>query len=61
VPASTHAAHPADRLIPLAQLEDDYLRGVVATHTSDRRRLAQALGISERALYRKLVRLRRGD
>jgi len=46
-----------EALIPLATLEDDYLRRAAATFSGDRRALARALGISERALYRKLARL----
>lgn len=45
------------RLIPLADLEERYLRRAVATHQGDRKSLATLLGISERALYRKLAKL----
>ncbi|MGE0624350.1 MAG: sigma-54 interaction domain-containing protein [Pseudomonadales bacterium] len=48
---------PGDALIPLAAVEENYLRRAVATFPGDRRALARALGISERALYRKLARL----
>ncbi|HJW02309.1 MAG TPA: sigma 54-interacting transcriptional regulator, partial [Azospira sp.] len=40
--------------LPLAQLERRYLAWLTATQGSDVRRLAPALGISERTLYRKL-------
>ena len=50
-------ADPAE-LIPLADVEDAYLRRALATHRGDRRSLADALGISERALYRRLARLK---
>jgi DNA-binding NtrC family response regulator len=43
--------------LTLAEAEDRYLREALRHHTGDRRSLAAALGISERALYRKLARL----
>ena len=49
------------RLIPLADLEAGYLRRAAATHRGDRKSLATALGISERALYRKLAKLDEPD
>jgi transcriptional regulator with PAS, ATPase and Fis domain len=49
---------PGERLMSLAEVERDYLRRALATHRGDRRSLARALGISERALYRKLAELR---
>jgi transcriptional regulator with PAS, ATPase and Fis domain len=45
----------------LADVEADYLRQALRRHSGDRRSLADKLGISERALYRKLSRLRRAD
>ncbi len=45
-------------LLPLAQLEAEYLRWA-ADRAQDRASLAQALGISERTLYRKLDDARR--
>ena len=51
-------AEPSDRLIPLAEVEENYLRRALALHEGDRRSLARALGISERALYRKLAGLK---
>jgi transcriptional regulator with PAS, ATPase and Fis domain len=57
--ASVVGTPEGDSLIPLAELEENYLRRALATHHGDRRSLAEALGISERALYRKLARLSR--
>ena len=49
---------PADaELIPLVDVEENYLRRALAVHAGDRKSLAAALGISERALYRKLAKL----
>ena len=45
-------------LLPLAEVEERYLRDAIRRHSGDRRSLANALGLSERALYRKLSRLR---
>jgi transcriptional regulator with PAS, ATPase and Fis domain len=45
------------RLIPLVEVEENYLRRALAMHRGDRRSLAAALGISERVLYRKLAKL----
>lgn len=47
----------AGELIPLVDLEENYLRQALATHPGDRKSLAHALGISERALYRKIAKL----
>ena len=41
----------------LAEAEQAFLRDAVARHAGSRRELAQALGLSERALYRKLAAL----
>jgi transcriptional regulator with PAS, ATPase and Fis domain len=46
-----------EEVVPLAEAERRYLRRAVASHQGDRRSLAQRLGISERALYRKLKAL----
>jgi DNA-binding NtrC family response regulator len=54
-------AQTVEAIRPLAELEADYLRRAVALHDGDRRSLAAKLGISERALYRKLSRLKRTD
>ena len=51
--APRRAAGPAT----LAEAEQAFLRDAVARHTGSRRELAQALGLSERALYRKLAAL----
>ena len=51
----------AEAIRPLAEIEADYLRRAVALHDGDRRSLAAKLGVSERALYRKLSRLKRAD
>ena len=42
----------------LEEVERDYLRGALARHKGDRRTLAETLGISERALYRKIAALK---
>ncbi len=55
-PSSERAVSP--ELIPLANVERDYLRRAIATHQGDRKSLARALDISERALYRKIAELR---
>ncbi len=41
-------------LVPLAEMEERYLRWARQIHLGDRRSLAHSLGISERTLYRKL-------
>jgi len=45
-------------VVTLEEAERRYIRRVLATHHGDRRELADRLGISERALYRKLADLR---
>ena len=45
-------------IIPLADLEEQYLRWARGNYGGDRRSLAQRLGVSERTLYRKLDALR---
>lgn len=45
-------------IIPLAELEERYLRWASQSHPGDRRSLAQRLGVSERTLYRKLDAIR---
>jgi len=42
-------------IVTLAQAESDYLRSTLSIHKGSRRELAAKLGISERALYRKLA------
>ncbi|AGA34529.1 sigma54 specific transcriptional regulator, Fis family - like protein [Thioalkalivibrio nitratireducens DSM 14787] len=54
------AVPPADTVIPLDELERQYLARVVAQHPGDRQELARQLGVSERTLYRKLQRLEAG-
>jgi len=43
---------------PLADIEQDYLLHALATYDGDRKSLAARLGLSERALYRKLAALK---
>jgi DNA-binding NtrC family response regulator len=45
----------ADAILPLAQIEQRYLRWALGQLGGDRRALAAKLGISERTLYRKLT------
>ncbi|MFA7495924.1 MAG: sigma-54 interaction domain-containing protein [Acidithiobacillus sp.] len=47
-----------DDIVPLAELEEHYLRWARSSYSGDRRSLAQRLGVSERTLYRKLDALR---
>ncbi|MDH3507619.1 MAG: hypothetical protein OEQ25_10825 [Gammaproteobacteria bacterium] len=47
-----------DELVTLDEAERRYLRRVLATTRLDRKPLAVKLGISERALYRKLAELK---
>lgn len=47
-------ANPFQEVLPLAQIEQHYLRWVVSHFHGDRKSLANALGVSERTLYRKL-------
>lgn len=53
------AAFSVSEVLPLAQLEAEYLRWAEA-RANDRQSLARALGVSERTLYRKLDDARRG-
>lgn len=46
---------PAGEVLPLADVEQRYLRWASERFAGDRRGLAQALGISERTLYRRLA------
>jgi len=62
-PPKPHASSPSDafavaEIAPLEQVEAAYLRWAAA-RTRDRASLAQALGLSERTLYRKLDEARR--
>lgn len=45
-------------IVSLDEAEQRYLRSALARHRGDRRSLAAKLGLSERALYRKLAALR---
>lgn len=45
-------------ILPLAEVERNYLARVVEKYSGDREALAEALGISRRTLYRKLGNLR---
>lgn len=45
-------------IVPLDQAEEQYLQRVLALHQGERKELAVKLGISERALYRKIAALR---
>ncbi len=54
--SSDNGNEPA--LKSLADVETEYLRFALRHHHGDRRALAEKLGISERALYRKLSKLR---
>lgn len=47
-----------EALVPLAELEAQYLRWARGTFPGDRRSLAERLGVSERTLYRKLDALK---
>lgn len=55
---ATEAAFSVSEVLPLAQIEADYLRWAEA-RADDRASLARALGVSERTLYRKLDEARR--
>jgi DNA-binding NtrC family response regulator len=48
-----------DDLMPLAEVEQRYLRWAAARFDGDKKQLAHRLGLSERTLYRKLRTLRR--
>ena len=54
VHSSNQGYFSAGEIIPLEQLEENYLAWALARHKGDKRSLAEALGISERTLYRKL-------
>jgi transcriptional regulator with PAS, ATPase and Fis domain len=55
--SSEQPALPTD-LVPLKEAEERYLRHALSVYQGDRKQLAAELGISERALYRKLAALR---
>jgi two-component system response regulator HydG len=47
-----------DQIFSLEEVQDDYLRKILAYYRGDRKSLAKRLGISERTLYRKIELLR---
>jgi transcriptional regulator with PAS, ATPase and Fis domain len=49
---------PRDEVVPLAEIESQYLRWAAARIPNNRRELARRLGLSERSLYRRLGKLR---
>jgi len=54
-----HLPHPAFRdVVPLRELEDEYLRWASEHFDGDNASLAERLGVGERTLYRKLRRVR---
>ncbi|MGF1529477.1 MAG: sigma-54 interaction domain-containing protein [Candidatus Competibacterales bacterium] len=55
--SSGSAGAELPELIPLKELERRYLQQVVARYSGDRSSLARELGLSERALYRRLAQL----
>lgn len=55
---SAATADPGDDIRTLAEVEQHYLSKALANFDGDRKLLAEQLGISERALYRKISRLR---
>jgi two-component system, NtrC family, response regulator HydG len=57
-PAASREAATGGRLMSLADQERRYLRWAVQQHAGDNASLAEALGVSERTLYRKLRELR---
>ena len=60
----TRTEEPAEvsaDLVPLKEAEERYLRHALSVYEGDRKQLAAELGISERALYRKIAALRDPD
>jgi len=56
-PASPPAAiHPADTGAKLEDIESQHIGWLLKLHNGNRRKVANALGISERTVYRKLKR-----
>lgn len=47
-----------DQILSLNEVQDEYLRKILACYRGDRKSLAKRLGISERTLYRKIEHLR---
>jgi DNA-binding NtrC family response regulator len=56
-PGVVEEVPPCREVVPLAQLEERYLRTLVEHFAGSRRELAGLLGVSERTLYRKLSSL----
>ena len=50
--------HFAENILPLEQIEQDYLRHVQEVFEGSTTELALKLGVSERTLYRKLAQLK---
>jgi len=50
------AANTADTAASLNDVEANHISQLLQQHNNNRRKVAQALGISERTLYRKLKR-----
>ncbi len=48
----------SEAILPLEEVERQYLQRVLATFSGEKKQLAQLLGVSERTLYRKLQGLR---
>jgi len=61
--ASSHRerVEPPSEIVSLKEAEERYLRHALSTYQGDRKQLAVELGVSERALYRKLAALRSPD
>lgn len=51
-------ANTGDAILTLEEVGDRYLSKTLATFDGDRKSLAEQLGLSERALYRRISRLR---
>lgn len=58
VEVHTSQTHQPPEIVPLKEAEQRYLRYALSTHEGERKELAVKLGLSERALYRKLAALR---
>jgi two-component system response regulator HydG len=56
--ANERAKAAQEEILSLEEIQEDYLRKILAHYHSDRKSLATRLGISERTLYRKIELLR---
>jgi transcriptional regulator with PAS, ATPase and Fis domain len=56
VPSATLPVQPSAQAQPLAEVERAHIRALLDAHAGHRSRVAAALGITERTLYRKLKR-----